>query len=266
MEENYQNYRPSADLLINALDMTDSGVAIIDPEGEDRPIIYVNDGFLKMTGYHKKEIIGKNSRLLHGMDTPAQAISEIDQAIANKQSISLEIINYKKNGDKFWSDLRLNPVYVESENRYYYVAFQRDITDQKYKDEKLKAIDVELQLLSTPIVPIVDHVFALPIVGIVNEERLQHIFDDVTEAVYSSNIETLILDLSGLHNLSEEIIKGLFTLHELLELLGSELIITGISEELADKTKMIDLDLNDFQTFATIKEAITYKQSTEKIE
>ncbi|WP_240375842.1 PAS domain-containing protein [Bacillus piscicola] len=256
------DFYPSKDLLKKVLNVFPSGVIVIDPDADDCPIVYVNKGFLQLTGYEKEEIIGKNSRILHGIDTPAAAIADIQNAITNRKAISLEIINYRKNGEKFWSELLLEPVYVESEKKYYFLGIQTDITEQKYSAEKINAYDDDIHSLSTPIIPIVDYVFALPIIGNVNEERLQHIFDDVTEAIYSANVETLILDLSGLHNLSDDIIKGLFTLHELLELLGSELIITGISPELAEKTEEIELDLNDFQTYETIKDAIVFKQQT----
>lgn len=260
MKEKNHRYYPSADLLIEALNFSPLGVAIIDPSKEERPIVYVNKGFSTLTGYLKEEIIGKNSRFLHGMDTAAAVVTKMDEAIVNEKEVTLEIVNYRKNGEKFWSELHLHPVYAKDEDKQYYIAIQSDITDQKLKDEKLKAYDKEIQSLSTPIVPLVDQVFALPIVGTVDDERLQQIFDEVTEAVYSSNIKTLILDLSGLNYLSDDIIRGLFTLYELMELLDSELIITGISEELAAKTREIDLDLNNFRTFSTIKEAITHKQ------
>ncbi|RSL31695.1 PAS domain-containing protein [Salibacterium salarium] len=251
---------PSTDLLIKAMDSTRAGVIITDPDQKDNPIIYANQGFVQLTGYQSNEIIGLNCRFLQGKDTDTETVGNIRHAINHYTSLSTEVINYRKDGSFFWNELHIDPIYIEDENKHYFIGIQKDITKQIQAEEKAHAYNKEIHLMSAPIIPIVDNIFALPVIGNVDEERLKIIFDHTTEMVYSSNVETLILDLSGLGNLNDEVIKGLFTLNSLMKILGAELIITGVSPAIAEKSQSSGVNLNDLQTYATIKQAVKAKQ------
>jgi PAS domain-containing protein len=56
------------DLLAQALNESREGI-IIDARQLDFPLIYVNEGFEKLTGYTSGEVIGKNYHVLYGDDT-----------------------------------------------------------------------------------------------------------------------------------------------------------------------------------------------------
>ena len=55
-------------LAIKAFDCAQNGVVITDNREPDNPILYCNAAFEKLTGYKKKEIIGKNCRFLQRED------------------------------------------------------------------------------------------------------------------------------------------------------------------------------------------------------
>ncbi len=54
------------EIIKKALDHARVGVVITDPALEDNPIVYVNQGFVQITGYEAEEILGKNCRFLQG--------------------------------------------------------------------------------------------------------------------------------------------------------------------------------------------------------
>ncbi|WP_305585381.1 PAS domain-containing protein [Fictibacillus sp. WQ 8-8] len=62
-------FKDKITLLERALDFTRAGITITDPSLTDNPIVYVNDGFLSMSGYTHEEVIGKNCRFLQGDET-----------------------------------------------------------------------------------------------------------------------------------------------------------------------------------------------------
>lgn len=69
----------------------------------DNPIVFASDGFVKVTGYTRPEIVPRNCRFLQGAHTDRQAVTRLRNAIhEQKESVEL-LLNYKKNGDPFWN-------------------------------------------------------------------------------------------------------------------------------------------------------------------
>lgn len=248
-------------LLKRAIDHSRVGVTITDPNQADNPIIFVNEGFLNITGYEEQEIIGKNCRFLQGTNTNKNHVSQIRRAIKNRESVSVEILNYRKDGMPFRNDLHIEPVFVEQDDQYYFIGTQKDISEQRDAEENLKNSLKEITALSTPIVPIAEGVSVLPLIGNMDWERLDLISDNISKKIAETKDQTLILELSGLSNFEEEVIRGIFRLSDMLALLGSELIITGITPDFAIKSTEIQMDLSSIKTFSTVKEAIQQLQT-----
>jgi len=243
-------------LLEQAVDHTRIGITITDPNQHDNPIIYCNEGFLKLSGYTEEEVLGENCRFLQGEETKQESKNQLREAIQSKQQVSVEILNYRKDGDIFWNDLHIDPIYIEEEDQYYFVGIQKDITEQKKSEEQLKTTYKEITALSTPIVPITEGVSVLPLIGNMDMERLQIISDNITKEMSATKHDTLIMELSGLNDVDDEVIHGIFRFNDILQLLGTDLVIAGISPQLALKATQLDLDLSSMKTFATVKEAI----------
>ncbi|MFD2706441.1 PAS domain-containing protein [Salibacterium lacus] len=260
--QNPISYPISIDLLMKTLDAAGSGIIITDPEKNDNPIIYANEGFFHVTGYKAEEIIGFNCRFLQGTDTSQKKLDKIRHAIQNVSSVSVQILNYRKDGTSFWNDLHMEPVYIEEEGKHYFAGVQKDITKQRSAEDKAAGYNKEIKLLSAPIIPIADDIFALPVIGNVDDDRLQIIFDQTTETIHSAKVGVLILDLSGLTSMNEETIKGLFNLNHLVRLLGSELVITGISPQMAMKSNHLNSGIRSIRIFSTIKDAVKVLQES----
>lgn len=146
----------SEKMVGNIMDHIQIGVAITDPNLEDNPIIYINRGFTNLTGYSPEEVLGKNSRLLQGYDTDVETIQFMREEIQQKQAFSVEIINYRKNGEPFWNGLNVYPVYNDVDELQFFVGFQRDITERKEserinQENLMFARKMQRQLLSKPI-------------------------------------------------------------------------------------------------------------------
>ena len=57
-------------------------------------------------GFSKNEVMGRNCRFMQGPDTDAAALAELRGAIAAQQPVIVELINYRKDGSKFWNQVR----------------------------------------------------------------------------------------------------------------------------------------------------------------
>ena len=114
----------------SALDSIRDGVLITDAKHSDLPLSYANAAFERMTGYTAKEIEGTNCRFLQGSDTDPETIDTIRKAIADKKPCSVTILNYRKDGQPFWNDLRITPMFDASGELTHYVAALNDISDR----------------------------------------------------------------------------------------------------------------------------------------
>eukprot|EP01004_Peranema_trichophorum_P003999 NODE_2951_length_1453_cov_45.173684_g2557_i0.p1 GENE.NODE_2951_length_1453_cov_45.173684_g2557_i0~~NODE_2951_length_1453_cov_45.173684_g2557_i0.p1 ORF type:complete len:435 (+),score=81.85 NODE_2951_length_1453_cov_45.173684_g2557_i0:67-1305(+) len=76
----------------------------------DQPIVFVNDAFVRMTGYSREEIIGINCRFLQGQETSLQEVERMREIIRNKSEGVVELVNYNKAGKKFQNVLYLRPL------------------------------------------------------------------------------------------------------------------------------------------------------------
>jgi len=98
------------DLLKRSLDSLPQGILITNCQQEDDPIVYANQFFLKMSGYDYDEIIGKNCRFMQGKDTDPEALKKLAIAIRKREAITIKMINYRKNGEKFLNEFAIYPV------------------------------------------------------------------------------------------------------------------------------------------------------------
>jgi PAS domain S-box-containing protein len=100
---------------------------VTDARAPDNPIVWVNDAFLSQTGYSLDEVKGRNCRFLQGTETDPGQVALIRQAVASGQSVSVELLNYRKNGSTFWNALTLTPIHDDHGLAYFFGA-QTDTT------------------------------------------------------------------------------------------------------------------------------------------
>ncbi|KAF3760387.1 hypothetical protein M406DRAFT_269000 [Cryphonectria parasitica EP155] len=84
---------------------------LTNPNMADNPIVFASDGFIKVTGYTRPEIIPRNCRFLQGAQTDRRPVQLLKKAIQErKESVEL-LLNYKKNGGPFWNLLYVAPLF-----------------------------------------------------------------------------------------------------------------------------------------------------------
>jgi len=113
---------------------------ITDPNQPDNPIVFANDAFCELTGYARDEIIGRNCRFLQGPETSRTAAAEIRDAVAERVAIEIEILNNKKNGDRFWNRLSISPLFDDDAKLTYFFASLSDLTADRSAEQRLDAL------------------------------------------------------------------------------------------------------------------------------
>ncbi|KAJ4711268.1 protein TWIN LOV 1 [Melia azedarach] len=116
-----------------ALDELPDNFTITDPSISGNPIVFASRGFLKMTGYSREELIGRNGRMFQGPRTNRRSVMEIREAIREERTIEVNLLNYRKDGTPFWMFFRMSPVFCKKDGRVtHFVAVQVPIVSRKH--------------------------------------------------------------------------------------------------------------------------------------
>lgn len=114
-----------------AIDASSFGIAIADMRREDHPIIFANEAFVRMTGYARDEILGRNCRFLQGEDRKQEALDTVRKALQEGTSCGVMLRNFRKDGSPFWNELHLSPVRDAHGEITHFVGVQNDVTERE---------------------------------------------------------------------------------------------------------------------------------------
>jgi PAS domain S-box-containing protein len=129
-----------------AVEMTRMPMILTDPRHPDNPIVFANKAFLDLTGYEEAEVLNRNCRFLQGAHTDRETVRLLRESIAAREAISIEILNYRRDGTAFWNAVFIGPVYDKAGELLYFFASQLDVTrrresEQAYRQaQKMEAI------------------------------------------------------------------------------------------------------------------------------
>jgi len=101
-------------------------------------IIYVNKAFEEMSGWSRKEILGKNPRILQGSKTDLSIFQSLRSIIGKGDVWKGKTINYKKDGTEFHMEWSIAPVFDNNGKLEQLLAVQTDITENVIIENRLK--------------------------------------------------------------------------------------------------------------------------------
>ncbi len=147
---NLDNQRLSAQLELKnrALAATDEGITIADLSLPDNPLIYVNAGFERLTGYSAAEVIGRNCRFLQGPGGNPQTVDILRSAVRERRAVTVQLLNYRKNGAPFWNRLSITPVSDATGVVTHFIGVQSDVTVEREATDALREANERLRAAS----------------------------------------------------------------------------------------------------------------------
>jgi rsbT co-antagonist protein RsbR len=135
----------------------------------------------------------------------------------------------------------------------------REFTEQYYllTKERLLAQQELINELGSPVIPIVDAIAVLPLIGEIDTFRAKEILNGTPSKCISKNITHLFIDLSGVSLLDTMVAQQIFQLISTLNLLGIQSTISGIRPEVAQTSIQLGLDFSEVSTHSTLKQALS---------
>ena len=121
---------------------TNNGVLMLN---NNREITWANDAFLERSGYSLSEIIGKNSTYYLFDKTSVSFYEKVSIAMDKQKKISVELVRKSKNGNEYWVDLNIQPLFDNAKKLMGFMFVEFDITDRIVNKQTIENLNVILE-------------------------------------------------------------------------------------------------------------------------
>ena len=148
-------------------------------------------------------------------------------------------------------DIKLQQVEMER-------AYLHTVAEEQEQARQLRNVVREL---STPIVPIYEGILALPLVGAIDDQRANEINEQLLEAIVQYQAEHVIIDITGVLVMDTNTTNLLLMTARAVSLLGSRVILVGISPEVAQTVVSLGSNLHDMKTLSNLQAGLAYALS-----
>jgi len=121
-----------------------------------------------------------------------------------------------------------------------------------------------IQELSSPIIPINDQILVLPLIGTIDSHRAQQIMETMLNGISARRAHTLIIDITGVAVVDTHVSQHLIQAARAAQLLGTTVIIVGITPNVAQTIVQLGVDLSSIITRSDLQTGIEYAMSQRK--
>ncbi|MES9852828.1 MAG: nitrogen fixation negative regulator NifL [Candidatus Thiodiazotropha sp. L084R] len=122
-------------LFFESVEQAPIAISITDPTAR---ILYVNSAFEILTGYTRKEVIGKNESVLSSKSTPESIYQDLWETIHRNEVWHGTLVNHRKSSEEYLAELIISPVNNSKGQTAYFLGMHRDITEVHQLEQRLK--------------------------------------------------------------------------------------------------------------------------------
>ena len=103
--------------MTEELDDLGGSFLLTDPAMPGHPIVYASRGLPALTGYPRRDVLGRNARLFQGAATDRAAVAGVREAVRGQRPHQTAILNYRRDGSPHWLLLHVAPVFHAADGR-----------------------------------------------------------------------------------------------------------------------------------------------------
>ncbi|GEN52342.1 STAS domain-containing protein [Halobacillus faecis] len=122
---------------------------------------------------------------------------------------------------------------------------------------ELDEANKQIEDLSAPLVPITEGVAILPIIGNIDMDRVERIIEQTLAKSQGLYLDNILIDLSGITKMNDEVVTYLMRIINLMDLVGIEPILTGIRPEIAMQAIRSRIDVKKFKVENNLESALS---------
>ncbi|ASF37970.1 RsbR protein [Halobacillus halophilus] len=112
---------------------------------------------------------------------------------------------------------------------------------------------VALQELSAPLIPVMENITIMPLIGTIDTERAKQIMENLLDGVIKHNAEVVLIDITGVPVVDTMVAHHIIQAAEAVRLIGSRCILVGIRPEIAQTIVNLGIDLGKFPTKSSLR-------------
>lgn len=229
-------------------------------DGEQR-VIYANPCSLQLSGMAEARMIGASLDQIFDL-TEAHRLS-IERGAAAGTPVRFETSARRANADGFPVQLTISPLKTDSISRGL-VVVAADISERKQAEaerlrlqgEVIEAQRQALQELSTPIIPIMNQIIVMPLVGGIDTTRSQDIMRSLLEGISQYRAKIAILDITGVPIVDSGVAEHLNHTMQAAKLKGAYTIVTGVSDAVAEAIVDLGIDWSGVETLRDLQSGL----------
>jgi anti-anti-sigma regulatory factor len=128
----------------------------------------------------------------------------------------------------------------------------------RLQDEIIQTQAAVIEELSTPLIPINNDILVMPLIGSIDSTRAQHVLERVLAGVATNHARIVILDITGVAIVDTQVANTLVRASQAVQLLGSQVMLTGIRPEVAQTLVNLGIELRGLLTWSTLQMGIAH--------
>ncbi len=128
-----------------AMDSAREGIIIADMQAEGSPIIYVNEGYERLTGFRRDEVLNQPYTMLYGRNWGTEDVRQAEESLGTVRPVALELPNQRRDGSEFWTRLSITPIRGRDGRPTHYIAVLSDITGLIQTEQRLQETTEQLE-------------------------------------------------------------------------------------------------------------------------
>lgn len=266
-----QTMRENEQRLMQFIDALPIGVFVIEPNGQP---FYVNQMAMDILGKGVSPNVGTDqlaevysAYLVGTSETYPAARMPLVRSLAGERSM-IDDMEIQHPDQRIRLEIHGAPIRNSDGMVIYGLAAFTDITLRKQAEaalrehaaqqEMIAAQQITLQELSTPLMPIAEGVVVMPIIGAIDSARAQQMMETLLEGIAVHDAAIAILDITGVKMIDTQVAGALIRAAQSARLLGAQVLLSGISPEIAQTLVHIGIDLRDIITKRSLQQSIAY--------
>ncbi len=233
-------------------------------------ITYANTAAEAMYGF-QSTLVGMTTNQLIA-STEQLLLDQLTEQLIMNGKIRIQLRAQRASGEEF--PVQVSGMVMSNDQRQPigFAAIVRDLTEehramaerQALQEQIIAAQQATVRELSTPLMPIADGVVVMPLIGSVDSQRAQAIMETTLQGITTYSAEIVILDITGVRVVDTQVAAALLRTARAAQLLGAEVVLTGISAEIAQTLVQIGADLGNIIAQNSLQQGIAYAMNRRK--
>jgi PAS domain S-box-containing protein len=230
----------------------------------DRKFVWANSRMEEIFGYSGDELVGQTSEMLYpSLQDYEELGEEAYPLLAQAQSYNIERLMKRKDGVEFWCSLTgraVNPDDLDQGT----IWTVEDITGRKEAEKEREQLQQEviqaqqeaIKELSTPVIPLMEGVIVMPLVGSIDTLRARDVTRSLLAGISEHQAKVVIVDITGVTVVDTGVVNYLNKTIQAAKLKGARTIVTGISDAVAETIVELGIDWSNIETLRDLQSGL----------